>query len=95
MIANFQGIDFEQVSRAENFRADILAKWATTSNAKMPKSVPIEVKIVPSIEHEFDVMNIDKEENWMDPVISYIRDRILPADKVRAKKLKCKASSAY
>lgn len=61
----------------------------------MPKSVLVEVKIVPSIEHEFDVMNVDKEENWMDPVISYIRDEILPADKVRAKKLKCKASSAH
>lgn len=45
MIANFQGIDFGQVSRAKNFRADILAKWATTSNAKMPKSFQSKLKL--------------------------------------------------
>ena len=46
----------------------------------------------PSIRKEVEVMRISTEESWMDPILLYIRDGILPEDKRQARKLKCRAA---
>lgn len=66
----------------------MLARMATTTNPKLPKSMPLKVKISPSIGEEVEVMQVNIEESWTDPILSYIRDGISPADKKQAKKLK-------
>ena len=66
----------------------MLARMAATTNPKLPKSMPLKVKISPSIGEEVEVMQVNIEESWTDPILSYIRDGISPADKKQAKKLK-------
>ncbi|XP_052288561.1 uncharacterized protein LOC107175491 [Citrus sinensis] len=65
---------------------------ATVADLKMPKSVPLEVKSSPSIEHNLEVLRIEQKCSWMNPIISYIRDGVLPPDKLRARKIRAQAS---
>lgn len=53
---------------------------AAMSYVRMPKSVPMEVKTSPNIKQRADVMRIDEQSSWIAPIISYIRDRILPQE---------------
>ena len=76
----------------ENYRADILARMTAVADQKMPKSVPLEVKSSPSIEQNLEVLRIEQKCSWMDLIISYIRDRVLPPDKLRARKIRAQAS---
>ena len=84
MIGKFKSVDVVQIPRGENYRADILAKMAAVTDPNMPKSVLLEVKSCPSIEQNLEVMRIDWKSSWMDPIVSYIRYRVLPADKLLA-----------
>lgn len=57
---------------------------AVTTDARMPKSIPIEVKASPHIEQDSEKKWVDGRNAWMNLIISYIQDRTLPADKMRA-----------
>ena len=70
----------------------MLARMAATVDPKLPKSVPLEVRTLPSIGEEVEVMRVSTEESWMDPILAYIRDSTLPEDKRQAKKLKYRAA---
>lgn len=58
----------------------------------MSELVSVEVKIFPSIEQEAKMVYLNAGKSWMDPIISYIRDRTLPIDKGHARKLKCQVA---
>lgn len=49
-MTNFKVVEVEQIPRAENFRADILAIMVATSDKKIPQSVPVEVKAFKRLE---------------------------------------------
>lgn len=70
----------------------MLARRTTTTDAKMPKSISIEIKTSPSIKHENEIIRVDIRSSWMDPSILDIRNRNLPADKRQGRKLKCQAT---
>ena len=90
MIRLFQEVEIKQISRTENYRADMLAKMAAIVDPKLSKSVPLEVRTSPSIGEEVEVMQVNTEKSWMDLILSYIRDDILPEDRKQARKLKCR-----
>ena len=70
----------------------MLARMAAIADPKLPKSVPLEVRTLPSIGDKVEVMRVSTERSWMDPILSYIRDSILPDDRKQARKLKCRAA---
>ena len=70
----------------------MLARMAAIPDPKLPKSVPLEVRTSPSIGEEVEVMRVNTEESWMDPILSYICNGILPEDIKEARKLKCRAA---
>ncbi|XP_052287239.1 uncharacterized protein LOC127898794 [Citrus sinensis] len=92
MMGKFKAAEVIQIPREQNSRADILARMAAVADSKMPKSVPLEVKTNPNIEQNLEVMQIEQKCSWMDPIISYIRDGVLPPDKLRARKIRAMAS---
>lgn len=63
-----------------------------TSDTKIPRSVSVEVKIYPNIEQGSKVMCLQTWASWMDPTISYIRDRIMPVDKRQVRTFWCQAA---
>lgn len=50
MVELFREAEIKQISRTDNYRADMLAKMAATADPKLPKSVPVEIKSAPRIE---------------------------------------------
>lgn len=70
----------------------MLVRIAVTSNSKMLKLIPIEVKTSSSIEQEVEVMSITVASTWLKSIISYIKERIIPTDKKQARRLKCQVA---
>ncbi|XP_024046441.1 uncharacterized protein LOC112100831 [Citrus clementina] len=92
MMGKFEAVKVIQIPREQNSRADILARMAAVADPKISKSVPLEVKSSPSIEQNLGVLRIEQKCSWMDPIISYLRDGVLPPDKLRARKVRAQAS---
>ncbi|XP_052287276.1 uncharacterized protein LOC127898826 [Citrus sinensis] len=92
MMGKFEAVEVIQIPREQNSRADILARMAAVADPKMPKSVPLEVKSRPSIEQNLGVLRIEQKSSWRDPIVSYLRDGVLPPDKLRARKIRAQAS---
>ncbi|XP_052288562.1 uncharacterized protein LOC127899263 [Citrus sinensis] len=65
---------------------------AAVVDPKMPKSIPLKVKSSLSIEQNLRVLRIEQKCSWMDPIILYLRDGVLPPDKLRARKIRAQAS---
>ena len=63
MVGLFQAVEVKQISRNENYRADMLARMAAIADPKLPKSVLLEVRTSPSIEEEAEVMRISTGES--------------------------------
>ena len=91
MIGKFEAVEVIQIPKEQNSRADILARMAVVTDPKMPNSIPLEVKTSPTIEQNLEVMRIEQKCSWMDSIISYIRDGVLPPDKLRVRKIRAKA----
>ncbi|XP_024043085.1 uncharacterized protein LOC112099830 [Citrus clementina] len=71
MIRLFRDIEIKQIARTENYRADMLARMAATANPKLPKSIPLEVRTLPSIGEEIEVMGVDIERERISPAECY------------------------
>ena len=65
---------------------------AATANPKLPRIVLLDVKTPLSIGKEIEVIKADTERSWINPILLYIRDGILPEDRKQARKLKCRAA---
>ena len=74
-------VQVRHVSRAENMRADALAKLATTSREDLDRLVSVEhlPKPLVNINNE-EVSPVMSKPSWMDPIWDYLVDRILPSD---------------
>ena len=88
----FDNFNIKQIPRSENARADLLSKLATSDPAELPKGILFEVLKHPSTEEPQLVMDIDHGPSWVDPLITYLRDGILPQDAKEARKLRNQAS---
>ena len=68
-------VQVRHVPKAENFRADTLAKLATDLQEDLSRSTPVEHPVEPSIDLcDVEVAQVGSEPNWMDPIWDYIID---------------------
>ena len=84
LVKKFKETNFIQISREENVEADALAKEAS---ANEPIDEFDEVQYIPNI-YLPEVLQVQNEENWMTPIISYLKDRSLLEGKDEATKLR-------
>ncbi|KAL5559555.1 hypothetical protein UlMin_035766 [Ulmus minor] len=91
----FDTVTIIQVPRAENTNADALARLATGLEERLLKTVPIEILEVPSIDKPEQVGSIVVRPCWMDPIISFLRDETLPADKFEARRLRFRSARYF
>ncbi|XP_061372482.1 uncharacterized protein LOC133314946 [Gastrolobium bilobum] len=88
LIGSFEDVKVEHIRRAENTRADILAKLASTKSPWNNRSVIQHNMPSPCI-----VMSISNspdeaaEETWTTPIINYLVEGILPSDGKEARKI--------
>ena len=88
LVKKFKETNFIQIPREENVEADVLVKEASASE---PINEFDDVQYVPSIDL-LKVQQIEDRENWMTPIISYLKDGKLPEGKDEARKLRVKAA---
>ena len=93
LLKKFTRVQVRHVPRAENMRADALAKLATTPQEDLDRLIPVKHLPEPSV-------NIDGEEvspvmsspSWMDPIWDYLVDGTLPIDPKEASKLRTRSA---
>ena len=88
LVKKFKKADFIQILREENMEVEMLAKEASTNEAIDEFD---EVQYVPSIDLP-KVQQIENEENWMIPIMLYLKDGKLLERKDEAKKLRVKVA---
>ena len=84
LVKKFKDANFVQIPREENMEADTLAKEASATGATDEFD---EVQYIPSIDLP-KVQQIENEENWMTPIVSYLKDGKLSEGKDEARKLR-------
>ncbi|XP_050242293.1 uncharacterized protein LOC126691281 [Quercus robur] len=80
-----------QIPRGENERADRLAKAASAEQMVIPGNVLSFVQLSPLINPR-NVQEICSENSWTTPIVSYLKDGVLPDEKEAARKLKVRAA---
>ena len=88
LVKKFKEINFVQILREENMEADALTKEASATRAMDEFD---EVQYVLSIDLP-KVQQIKDRENWMTPIVSYLKEGKLPEGKDEARKLRVKAA---
>ncbi|XP_077242548.1 uncharacterized protein LOC143883069 [Tasmannia lanceolata] len=84
-LAGLKEVEIVQVLRGMNTRADALCKMASEETFDFG-SVYKEILLRPSIE-EKQLMEIQEGPNWMDLIVQYLKDGILPSDKLETRRL--------
>ena len=88
LIKKFSEAHFIQVPREENLEADTLAKEASVNELTDEFD---KVQYMPSIDLP-EVQQIGGEENWMTPIISYLKEGKLPQGRDEARKQRIKSA---
>ena len=78
---------FIQIPRGENEQADRLTKAASAEHMLIPSKVLSFVQLSPLIDG-VNMQEISSESNRTTPLVSYLKDGILPDSKKAARKLK-------
>ena len=69
LLKKFVLVQVRHIPRAENSRADTLAKLATASQEDLSKLTPVEHLVEPSIDlNGVEVSPVTSEPSWMDPI---------------------------
>ncbi|XP_077251526.1 uncharacterized protein LOC143890728 [Tasmannia lanceolata] len=89
-ISAFEEFQIVQVPRTLNTRADALSKMASSAMFE-PGNIYTETLPQPSVERE-EVLQLSEEPSWMDPIIQYLKDGIVPSDRKEARRLVAKAA---
>ena len=93
LLKKFVQVQVRHVLRAENSRADALAKLATALQEDLSRSTPVEYLAEPSIDLcDVEVAQVESEPSWMDPIWDYIIDGRLPDDPKEAAKIRTRSA---
>ena len=89
LFKTFIRVQVRHVPRAENSRADALAKLTTASREDLDRLVPVEHLPEPSVNvDDEEVSSTMFESSWMDPIWDYLVDGIFPSNPKEASKLR-------
>ena len=91
--SSFESFSLLHIPRSGNTHADSLATLATSSAQSLPRVILIKDLCKPT-EVKGDVVHVYQVRvgpSWMNPVILFLREDILPEDKSKADKIQRKA----
>ena len=93
LLRKFVLVQVKHVPRAENSRADALAKLATASQEDLGGSTPVEYLEKPFIDpYSMVVAPVESVPSWIDPISNYIIDGSLPDDPKEAAKIRARSA---
>jgi len=88
---HFDSLDFMQIPRTKNPETDFLARLASSNDYNVTSELCIEIRGQPSTKGEH-VLKIKEQEEWMTPIIRYLKEGWLHEDKVEARKIQIRAT---
>ena len=92
LLKKFMLVQVRHIPRAENSRADTLAKLAIASQEDLNRLSPVEHLVEPSIDlTDVEVSPVTSELSWMDPIWDYLIEGLLPSDPKEAPKLRTRS----
>ena len=93
LLKKFIRVQVRHIPRAENSRADALAKLATASQEDLNRMTHVEHLSKPSVDlNNEEVSPIMSELSWMDPIWDYLIEGLLPNDPKEASKLRSRSA---
>ena len=93
LLKKFVLVQIKHVLRAENSRADALAKLATALQEDLSRSTPVEYLAEPSIDLcDVVVAQVGSEPSWMEPIWDYIINERLPENPKEAAKVRARSA---
>ena len=95
LLGQFDTVTITQIPRNKNSNADALARLTKRLEDSLLKTIRLEILDEPSIEKHQQVDTISNKLTWMDPIIAYLRDGILPKDKFEARRLQFRLTRYY
>ena len=96
MQSKFDSFDLLHVPRGGNAHANSLAMLATSSAQDLPRVILTEDLYNPS--RTVDTVQINQIKvglSWMDSIIQFLKEDILPEEKIEADKIRRKATSYW
>ena len=92
--AHFNNFSLMHVSRSGNTHVDSLATLATSSAQPLPRVILVEDLYRPSMVRTelVHVHSVRAGPSWMDPLVLFLKNDILPEDKNKADKIRRKTS---
>ena len=87
----FESLNFVQTPRSKNVEADFLARLASSDDYDVTSELSVEIRGQPSIEGK-QVLTIKEQDEWMVPIVRYLKERWLPEDKMEARKIQIRAT---
>ncbi|XP_073101239.1 uncharacterized protein [Elaeis guineensis] len=91
LVTNLRYFKIFHIHRIENAQADALSKLATTAYSSLGRTF-VKYLEQSSIDKNEKVLQLAAEPSWMDPIIRYLSDGVLPEDPVEAKRTRWAAS---
>ena len=92
----FESFSLLHVPRSGNTHADSLATLATSSAQNLPRLILVEDLHRPSIAaNAVQIAQVRMGPSWMDPIAQFLKDDILPEEKMEADKVRKKAPSYW
>uniref|UniRef100_A0A2N9FJR7 Uncharacterized protein n=1 Tax=Fagus sylvatica TaxID=28930 RepID=A0A2N9FJR7_FAGSY len=96
LLKGFCKYNIERVGREHNGHADSLAGLASSVAPEFRRTIIVEVQDSPSIAKggQASVCQVEMGPSWMDPILGYLSNDILPADQKEAAKIR-KTATRY
>ena len=88
---HFNSLNFEQILRAKNAEVDFLARLASSNDYNATSKLCIEIRGQPSIKGE-QVLKIKEQDEWMTPIVHYLKEGWLSEDKMEARKMQIRVT---
>ena len=93
LLKKFVLVQVKHVPKAENSRADALAKLATNSQEDLSRSTPVKYLEEPSSDLcDVVVAPVESVPSWMDPIWDYIINESLPDDPKKEAKIRARSA---
>ena len=92
LLGSISVVSVEVVPRSKNANAYALAKLSSTRDVELLDTVLVEFLAEPNIKQRPEMMELEQEPSWMDPIIVYLKNDKLPKNKMEARVLRLKAA---
>ncbi|XP_073103852.1 uncharacterized protein [Elaeis guineensis] len=84
LVTNLRYFEIFHISRTENALADAFFRLAMTAYSSLGRTF-MKCLEQPNIDKNEKVLQLTAEPSWMDPIVRYLSDGVLPEDPVEAK----------